>query len=162
MSTKELSRVDVMSRVAAGALRLRSAARMLGVSYRQAKRIWRRYREGGARALVHRHVGRVSNRGRPAATRARVLTLIREKYSGEGAARFGPTLAAEHLASEDGVTVDHETLRRWMLAAGLWQRRRHRSPYRSGASGRRTSASWCSWMAVSMPGSRRAARAAAR
>lgn len=44
--------------------------------------------------------------------------------------RFGPTLAAEHLASEDGVTVDHETLRRWMLAAGLWQRRRQRSPYR--------------------------------
>ena len=130
MSAKELSRVDVMSRVAAGGLRLRSAAQLLGVSYRQAKRIWRRYREGGARALVHQHVGRVSNRGRPAATRAQVLALIREKYSGEGVARFGPTLAAEHLASEDGVTVDHETLRRWMLAAGLWQRRRHRSPYR--------------------------------
>ena len=130
MSAKELSRVDVMSRVAAGALRLRSAAQLLGVSYRQAKRIWRRYREGGARALVHQHVGRVSNRGRPAATRTRVLALIREKYSGEGAARFGPTLAAEHLASEDGVTVDHETLRRWMLAAGLWLRRRQRSPYR--------------------------------
>jgi hypothetical protein len=39
-------------------------------------------------------------------------------------------LAAEHLASEDGITIDHETLRRWMLAAGLWQRRRQRSPYR--------------------------------
>ena len=39
-------------------------------------------------------------------------------------------LVAEHLASEDGLTIDHETLRRWMLAAGLWSRRRKRSPHR--------------------------------
>src|SRR5262245_4336037 len=130
MSAQELGRVDVMSRVAAGALTLRSAAQVLGVSYRQAKRIWRRYRDGGARALVHRQVGRRSNRGRHAAERDRVLALIREKYSGEGSTRFGPTLAAEHLASEDGIAIDHETLRRWMLVAGLWQRRRQRSPYR--------------------------------
>jgi hypothetical protein len=45
--------------------------------------------------------------------------------------RFGPTLAAEHLASEDGITVHHDTLRRWMLAAGLWSRARKRSPHRA-------------------------------
>jgi transposase len=129
MSAQELGRADVMSRVASGALTLRGAAAILQVSYRQAKRIWRRYREGGAKALVHGHVGR-SNRGRPRAEREQALGLIQEKYSGEGRARFGPTLAAEHLASEDGIVVDHETLRRWMLAAGLWAPRRHRSPYR--------------------------------
>jgi hypothetical protein len=74
-------------------------------------------------------VGR-SNRGRRREERDRALALVRQKYSGDGAARFGPTLAAEHLASEDGLVVDHETLRRWMLAEGLWHRRRHRSPYR--------------------------------
>src|SRR4029077_4688014 len=37
---------------------------------------------------------------------------------------------AEHLATEDGIAVDHETLRRWMLAAGLWSRARKRSPHR--------------------------------
>jgi len=58
------------------------------------------------------------------------LALVREKYSGPGDVRFGPTLAAEHLASEDGLTVDHETLRRWMLAAGLWSRARKPSPHR--------------------------------
>ena len=129
MSAQELGRVDVMSRVAAGTLRLRHAAQLLMVSYRQAKRIWRRYREGGARALVHGHVGR-SNRSRRREERERALALVREKYGGEGAARFGPTLAAEHLASEDGIRVDHETLRRWMVAEGLWHRRRQRSPYR--------------------------------
>ena len=55
---------------------------------------------------------------------------MREKYSGGVDERFGPTLAAEHLASEDGVTMDHETLRRWMLGAGLWSRVRKRSPHR--------------------------------
>lgn len=59
-----------------------------------------------------------------------MLALIREKYSGDVATRFGPTLLAEHLASEDGLTIDHETLRRWMLAEGLWSRQRKRASYR--------------------------------
>jgi hypothetical protein len=59
------------------------------------------------------------------------LALVREKYSGAIDERFGPTLAAEHLASEDGVAVHHDTLRRWMLAAGLWSRARKRSPHRA-------------------------------
>jgi hypothetical protein len=58
------------------------------------------------------------------------LVLVREKYSGPVEVRFGPTLAAEHLASEDGITVHHDTLRRWLLAAGLWSRVRKRSPHR--------------------------------
>ena len=37
---------------------------------------------------------------------------------------------AEQLASEGGLTVDHETLRQWMLAAGLWSRQRKRTPSR--------------------------------
>lgn len=65
-----------------------------------------------------------------AAVRTRALALVREKYSGDVARRFGPTLAAEHLASEDGLTVDHQTLRRWLLAGGLWSRARKRSPHR--------------------------------
>jgi hypothetical protein len=55
---------------------------------------------------------------------------VREKYSGAVGERFGPTLAAEHLQSEDGLSVDHETLRRWMLADGLWSRARKGSPHR--------------------------------
>ena len=36
--------------------------------------------------------------------------------------RFGPALAAEHLNSEDGLKIDAETLRRWMLAEGRFAR----------------------------------------
>jgi transposase len=130
MSTTELRRAGVLARVAAQTLTLRSAAALMEVSYRQAKRLSGRYRAEGAKGLKHRSAGRASNRAAPTRLRKRVLALIRGKYGGEVDERFGPTLAAEHLASEDGVTVDHETVRRWMLAAGLWSRARKRSPHR--------------------------------
>jgi transposase len=131
MSARELTRVGVLSRVKAGTLSLGSAATLLAVSYRQAKRLARRFRAEGAKGLKHRGAGGASNHARPAAERERVLALVREKYSGAIDVRFGPTLAAEHLASEDGVTVHHDTLRRWMLAAGLWSRARTRSAHRA-------------------------------
>jgi hypothetical protein len=81
----------------------------------------------GAKGLRHGSASRRSNHARPVAERARILALIRQKYCGPIDARFGPTLAAEHLASEDGVTVHHDTLRRWMLA-GLWIRAHKPSP----------------------------------
>ena len=124
MSRKELVRVEVMARVKQGDLKLVNGAELLGVSYRQAKRLAKRYREEGAAGLKHRAAGRSSNRGKPARLRRRVLKLVAEKYSGTAAERLGPTLAAEHLQAEDGLKIDSETLRRWMLAAGLWSRRR--------------------------------------
>src|SRR6202165_3304759 len=130
MSARELTRVEVLSRVKAGALSLRAAARVLAVSYRQAKRLARRYQAEGAKGLKHRSAGGASNHARPAAERERALALVREKYSGPVDGRFGPTLAAAHLASEDGVTVHHDTLRRWMVTAGLWSRARTRAPHR--------------------------------
>lgn len=126
MSLRELERVEVMGRVGGGDLGLADAAAILALSYRQSKRLWRRYREGGAEALKHGNAGRESNRGKPKKLRRRVLSLIRKKYSGTEAERFGPTLASEHLAEEDGIELDHETLRRWMLEEGLWSRRRKR------------------------------------
>jgi transposase len=130
MSTKELSRAGVLARVVAETLTLRSAAALMTVSYRQAKRLYARYRKKGTAGLRHGSAGRTSNRATSACIRKRVLALVREKYGGAIDERFGPTLAAEHLASEDGITIDHETLRRWMLAAGLWSRARKRSPHR--------------------------------
>ena len=130
MSIRELQRAGILARVKAGTLTLTSAATLMAVSGRQAKRLYRRYRDEGAAGVRHRSVGRPSNRTTPAAVREKVLALVRAKYSGAVDDRFGPTLAAEHLASEDGITVDHETLRRWMLGAGLWSRARKRSPHR--------------------------------
>lgn len=125
LSARELSRVEVMARVKAGSLRLQEAAELLELSYRQAKRVWARYRGGGARALQHGNCGRRSNRAHATEFRAAVLERVRERYLD-----FGPTLASEHLASDDGLAIHAESLRRWMREAGVWQRRRKRKPYR--------------------------------
>ena len=130
MSTRELRRAEVLARVKGRTLRLVDAAKILELSYRQTKRLWQRYRVEGAQGLQHRSAGRGSNRAKPEKFRRKVLQLIREKYSGTEQERFGPTLAAEHLADEDGVKVGEETLRRWMLAEGLWSRKRRRKAHR--------------------------------
>jgi hypothetical protein len=57
------------------------------------------------------------------------LNLIKGKYTGSEEERFGPTLAAEHLAEEDGMVLDHDTLRLWMLQDGLWSRQRRRKKH---------------------------------
>ena len=130
MSTKELRRGEVLSRVKRGELTLVEAMQLLEVSYRQAKRLKARYGKGGTKALVHGNVGRAANRGDDK-RREQVLELVREHYSGEPGERFGPTLAAEHLAADHGIEVARETLRGWMLAAGLWSRVRKRKPHRT-------------------------------
>jgi transposase len=130
MSNKELRRAGLMARVEKEALSLVNAAQILGLSYRQTKRIWGRYQEEGAEGLQHRSVGRESGRAKSKKFRQKVLRLVRRKYSGEVGERFGPTLAAEHLKSEDKLEVDAETLRRWMLAEGLWSQMRKRRAHR--------------------------------
>ena len=131
MSKRELGRVEVLARVKSGQLRVVDAAALLRLSYRQTKRLWKRYRRQGAAGLKHGSAGRRSNRAYQESFRRKVLKRVREKYGGEVGERFGPTLAAEHLSSEDGLRVDAETLRRWMLAEGLWSRERRRRRHRS-------------------------------
>jgi transposase len=130
MSQEELRRVEVLARVRSQQLRVVDASRLMRVSYRQGKRLWKRYREEGPAGLKHRSAGRASNHAYAPKFRQRVLRLVREKYGGAVGERFGPTLAAEHLESEDGVQVHAETLRRWMWEAGLWSRERKRRKHR--------------------------------
>ena len=113
-----------MEAVKSGKQSLLEAAERLRVSYRQARRIWRRFGEKGEAGLVHRGRGGRSNRSKPEQTRRDCLSIYREDLEG-----FGPTLAAEKLA-ERSLVVDHETLRRWLLAEGLWQKERRRGKYR--------------------------------
>ena len=130
MSRRELRRAGVLARVASEELKLVDAAKLLEVSYRQAKRLWKRYSGEGPEGLKHRSAGKRSNRAKPEKVRERALKLVQAKYSGVIEERFGPTLAAEHLASEDKLEVHPETLRRWMLTEGLWSKSRRRRQHR--------------------------------
>src|SRR6202521_3377607 len=130
MSKRELGRVEVLARVRSKQLRVVDAGRFLYVSYRQAKRLWKRDRGEGGAGVKHRSAGGTTKRRCDEKFREKVLRRVREKYGGAVGERFGPTLATEHLASEDGLQVHAETLRRWMLTEGLWSRERKRRRHR--------------------------------
>lgn len=127
MSSKERRRKSVFDRVLSGEMTLREASERLGLSYRQTRRSYQRFVAEGDRGLVHRSRGRMGNRGKPAGLRKKVLRRYWERY---GPAQCGPTLAAEKLVQE-GLVVDHETLRRWLIADGQWRKRRKRRRHRS-------------------------------
>src|SRR5438445_3252968 len=139
MSDREFMRAIVLRRVTAGELTIQEATPLLGVSYRQAKRLTARYRARGRRGLVHGNTGRRSNRALPPEQRERVVALVRTHYGGSVARgpgqRFGPTLAAEQLWTDHGVRVAVSTLARWMRGAGLWGRVRRARPRRQRGAG---------------------------
>ncbi len=119
-------RAKVLEQVVQKKLSLRAAAKMMKVSYRQAKRLYRRYVEEGDQGLIHRNLGKPSGRAYAESVRTRVVALYQERYRD-----FGPTFAAEKLRARDGIAIDHETLRRWLRAEGVWGTQRRRASYRS-------------------------------
>jgi transposase len=125
MSRQELERMTIMAGVKRQELTQVQAAQLLGLGYRQTKRVWRRYQAEGDAGLVHRLRGQPGLRCKPPAWRTQVLA----RYAEERYADFGPTLLAEELAKE-GIRVDHDTVRRWLLAAGKRTVRRRRQKHR--------------------------------
>ena len=125
MSRKERRRLVVLSQVQEEKISLVKAAELLGLCYRQMKRVWSRHQREGDGGVVHRLRGRRSNRQAELGVKKRALRLYREKYRD-----YGVTLAAECLAEEDELAVPVSTLRRWLLGAKLWERKRTRKPHR--------------------------------
>lgn len=125
MSQTERDRLKVLQSVRDGQRALGQAARLLDLSCRQVRRLLRRLEAEGDGALVHGLRGQPSNRRLTPELRPQVLDTYRQRFAG-----FGPTFACEKLAELD-LVVSPDTLRRWLIAEGLWQRRRRREPQRS-------------------------------
>ena len=92
------------------------AAKILNVSERHIKRLKASFRRYGEAAMVHRLKNRISNNSFPLTFKERVLSLVKEKYPD-----FGPSFASEKLAEEDGLKINPETLRLWMIKEGFWK-----------------------------------------
>lgn len=121
MSAKERHRLRVVQAVHERQLKQVEAARELGLSVRQIKRLVKPWRQSGAAGLVSRRRGQPSNRRIGEAEREEMLYQVRRRY-----ADFGPTLAAEYLQRKHGFTRSVETLRQWMIEDGLWKPKRQR------------------------------------
>jgi len=105
---------------------LKAASLELGISYIQAKRVYKRYQEGGDEALVHGNKGKASNNKTDEEIVKKALELYKEKYFD-----FGPTLAQETLLEKDNLEISLSVLRRALLDEGLWKKRKKTSEYRS-------------------------------
>ena len=123
MSDKELDRMQVLQDLSTKQITVSEAAGLMRLTRRQVFRLAKRYRQDGPAALISRRRGRPSNRSHPAAVRTEALALIKANY-----ADFGPTLAAEKLATGHDLRLGVETLRQWMRAEGIWKDRKQRLP----------------------------------
>src|ERR1700687_1971027 len=124
MSRQERDRLKVLYGVIQGERSQKEATRLLRLTTRQVRRLARRIEASGDQGLVHRLRGQASNRRLSAELRQKVVAEYQRCYQG-----FGPTLASEKLA-EQGLHVSHDTLRRWLMAADLWQGQRKRDKHR--------------------------------
>ena len=124
MSFKERKRLDALSRVARKEISLVSAAELMGLSVRQARRVWRRWRAEGDAGLLHGLRGRSGNRRLPLEVRDQIVGLCRSRYHD-----FGPTLTCEKLA-ESGLSISPNTLTGLLKAHDLWTPRRKSRKHR--------------------------------
>jgi transposase len=123
MSNQEITRLEVMQRLKDKRLTQKEAAQMLGISLRQVKRLWRAYQKEGAKGLVNRRRGKPSNNRLEAGVMQQALDLIQEKYRD-----FGPTLAHEKLTEVHHLSLSRESVRRLMIAEGIWKPKRAKKP----------------------------------
>lgn len=115
MSKRDIERYDIMKRLIRGDINGSLAARHLRLSVRQTKRLKAAVTKKGAQALIHGHRGKRSNRRLPTRERARIASLVSQKYLD-----FSPTFAAEKLSEVHGITHDPKTIQAVMVDAEIW------------------------------------------
>jgi len=118
LSAKEIDRLEIVQLVTSKRLSVTKAAERCGVSRTWMSQLVNAYRREGASALASGRRGKPANNKYGDELQQRVCSIVREHYSD-----FGPTLAAEYLAERHDITVSRETLRKWMVADGIWTTR---------------------------------------
>jgi len=116
MSQEERDRLHWLKLTREKKITQKVAAERMGVSARWVRKLLRKLKRNGDRAVVHGLRKRPSNRKIAEAVRQRTMELVRTEYSD-----FGPTLASEYLSENYAIEVSKETLRKWMIEARLWR-----------------------------------------
>ena len=123
MSNAEITRLEIMQRLKDKRLIQKEAARMLGISIRQVKRLYRAYKAKGASGLVSQRRGKPSHHRLAPAIVQQVIDLVYEHYRD-----FGPTLAHEKLTEVHGLKLSDESVRQLMIVEGIWKPKRAKKP----------------------------------
>ena len=132
MTTKEAERLRLLKNHSDGIISLVDVSKLLGISYRQIKRVWKDFKKYGEKALISKK-RKMRNRSFDPRIKEKILSLINTHYSD-----YGPTFLSEKLLEKHNIKVSKETVRKLMINCGLrkskkqkkvkvYQRRKRRS-----------------------------------
>lgn len=121
MSKRELDRLEVIHKVIDKRMRQKKAAELLSLSCRQVRTIVRKVKRHGDAAIMHGNRGKPSPRKYSDDFRKKIIAIVNFKYND-----FGPTLASEKLDEINGIEINRETLRGWMIEEHIWIPRKYK------------------------------------
>lgn len=125
MSQKEIQRLGILEKVKEEKIKITEAAGYMFVGYRQAKRIWKKFKKIGAKGLIHGNRGKPSNRAIKKEKKEEIIKIYKEQYFD-----CGPLLASEKLEERHKIEINSETLRLLLKKEGIWSRHRQRRQHR--------------------------------
>ncbi|MBL7151471.1 MAG: ISNCY family transposase, partial [Candidatus Omnitrophica bacterium] len=125
MTQEELKRLHIIRKALDKSITQVEAAGIIGVCLRQAQRILKAVKVEGDKGVIHKSRGRLSNSALPDKIKDKALKLYKEKYHD-----FGPTLGSEKLFEIDKIKLNDETLRLWLIKAGIPYKKRKKRPHR--------------------------------
>jgi len=125
MSRKELDRLSVINQIETKVMTVQEGAELMGISARQTYRVLKKVKEEGNCGIIHKLRGKRSNRGYPEELKKEVIKIYRADYSD-----YGPTLFSEQLVKSHNISVDHETIRKWLRAKAITTSMRRKRPHR--------------------------------
>jgi transposase len=117
MSQVERGWLDWLKRAKDGSMTQREAAQKMGVTDRWVRTLMKRMDKRGDAVVVHGLRGRPSNRKLSRKLQEQALAILKRPEWHD----FGPTFAAQQLAKRHKIEVGKETLRGWMIEAGMWK-----------------------------------------
>jgi len=116
MSNKEVDRLAIIQQVQSKQLSQVEAARQLGLSTRQVRRIQQQYEQEGAAGLVSKRRDQPSNNRLSSTVTETAIQLVKAHYPD-----FGPTFANEKLTEKHNLKLSVESTRQIMLKEGIWK-----------------------------------------
>ncbi len=125
MSQKEVDRLQIIKQIEKKELRVEEGAELMKISQRQTYRVLKKLKEEGSKGIIHKLRGRRSNRGYAKELKIRVIGLYKAHYYD-----YGPTLFCEQLVENHKISVDHETIRRWLREQAITTSMRKKRPHR--------------------------------
>lgn len=125
MSQMELKRLHIIRKAIDELISQIEAADILGLCVRQIQRMITRIKKEGDKGIIHKSLGKPSNNRTDEKIKTKAMTLYRTHYPD-----FGPTLGSEKLWERHRIKINDETLRLWLIEAGIDYDSRKPRPHR--------------------------------